>query len=835
MFKILLLIMLQFCVHRGDLEYAVKSPDGVELGTELLCPAHYCLTVPFVFNDFKQRLKEKVGNTEAIKDWKSKNQRNWLSCFLIEPGSVSISEALKLLKYLIPIMGEKLWDKDEYGCNFIHYLVTFTASLRENNAEKQVLSLLKQLLGKNMQNFDCKNNYGVTQLLLAEMLGMKLFSKFIRESNRSAVYNDHPNLMRQLKDRLSLVATNKEKAEQANWEPIDSFLLLLNEIINKEDPGESLEIVLYSTVFLDVNFKNIIHKILMRKRIISDDFIVWWGDIQYCLSQSAKEVMRRAAGDGGWPSVVKALLDQGLDVKGTRVLIDACVAGHLDIIRMLLDAGADPNTKCTMQGRNALFYAASQGHSGAIDMLIDKGANISLSSSPFLLLAPIIWSPKHMDIFRQLVNLGASVMVDRLVLTLIDAQEEDVALDMVERGAIVDGQCLCHSIPKGYFKLAEAILAKGVDPNCWHENYDRVRYDTTPLYEAILKQQVELVEKLLDAGADPNFYSDVLYVPLYMVDGLLRKLDDEEEISQLRKIKTLLLKAGATYNEPDKNGVLPLHKAAQSDRHGMVDIIESILEGSGADVDLKNAHAKTALYYSAANFNIDSLLFLLKRKANLEMAIRAGLDVTELSKKGGRALVHILADTGYFDLIFNMKLSKEKLNITSRNGKTILNYAVTNGVDHKRIDKLIKAGCRLDIREKGQKGSVGRMVIEIPLKAKKWDMFKYLYKKMQEDPEASQLLEDKDLKEEIEKRATKDVKAFVADMQKQAADKVKGKGKKRKADDDSDDDGPAKKKQVVTKGKKRKADDDDNEDDGKQKAKKAKVVQTGKKGKGKKK
>ena len=67
-----------------------------------------------------------------------------------------------------------------------------------------------------------------------------------------------------------------------------------------------------------------------------------------------------------------ALVDP-LKGDGTTPLITAAMMGHADVVKLLLEEGAEPN-KAGMNGATALQIAASMGHLEVMAMLLENGA-----------------------------------------------------------------------------------------------------------------------------------------------------------------------------------------------------------------------------------------------------------------------------------------------------------------------------------------------------------------------------------------------------------------------------------------------------------------------------
>lgn len=87
-----------------------------------------------------------------------------------------------------------------------------------------------------------------------------------------------------------------------------------------------------------------------------------------------------AAARKGDTAAVKALLDAGVNVNsrtryGATALSYACDKGHVELVRLLIERGADVNVKDTFYGEVPLGWALSHGHAQIVRVLLDKGAN----------------------------------------------------------------------------------------------------------------------------------------------------------------------------------------------------------------------------------------------------------------------------------------------------------------------------------------------------------------------------------------------------------------------------------------------------------------------------
>src|ERR1700683_2223114 len=63
------------------------------------------------------------------------------------------------------------------------------------------------------------------------------------------------------------------------------------------------------------------------------------------------------------------------DNMGATALHDAVWSGHIELVRLLLDHGADPNIPHAEGLSTPLHYAAIKGQAGIAAMLLDHGAD----------------------------------------------------------------------------------------------------------------------------------------------------------------------------------------------------------------------------------------------------------------------------------------------------------------------------------------------------------------------------------------------------------------------------------------------------------------------------
>ena len=87
------------------------------------------------------------------------------------------------------------------------------------------------------------------------------------------------------------------------------------------------------------------------------------------------------AAEKGHEAVVKLLLEKGADVEskdryyGQTPLSWAAEKGHEAVVKLLLEKGADVESK-DEYGRTPLWWAAEKGHEAVVKLLLEKGADV---------------------------------------------------------------------------------------------------------------------------------------------------------------------------------------------------------------------------------------------------------------------------------------------------------------------------------------------------------------------------------------------------------------------------------------------------------------------------
>ncbi|GFU39754.1 ankyrin repeat and KH domain-containing protein 1 [Nephila pilipes] len=321
--------------------------------------------------------------------------------------------------------------------------------------------------------------------------------------------------------------------------------------------------------------------------------------------------------------------------EGNTPLMFACAAGHEDIVRILLDAGArveDHNEN----GHTPLMEAASAGHVEVAKLLVERGASINTHSNEFKESALTLACYKgHLEMVRFLLEAGADRehKTDEMHTALMEASMDghvEVARLLLDSGAQVNMPADSFESPLtlaacgGHVELAMLLLDRGA-------NIEEVNDEGyTPLMEAAREGHEEMVALLLSQGADINAQTEETQetaLTLACCGGFLEVAD-------------FLIKAGA---DIELGASTPLMEAAQE---GHIELVRYLIS-QGANVNATTATGDTALTYACENGHTDVADLLLQAYAKLEHESEGGrTPLMKAARAGHLCTVQFLISKG---------------------------------------------------------------------------------------------------------------------------------------------------------------------------------------------
>ena len=361
------------------------------------------------------------------------------------------------------------------------------------------------------------------------------------------------------------------------------------------------------------------------------------------------------------PALLGALLEAGANVEspngdGQTALMVVARTSRVDAAKLLLKHGANVNAVEKWRGQTALMWAAAQSQPAMVRELIAAGANVNARSTvndwgrqvtaepraiyrPAGGLTPLLYAAREgcVDCIAALVAGGAEINlpdpenISPLLLAVINMRF-DAAAALIERGANPNhidfwGRAPLYAavdlntIPRGgrpdrpvldkttALQVVEKLLEAGANPNAQlklpppfrNVGNDRgldgiLTTGSTPLLRAAKALDAPAIRALLAKGADLSIANSRGITPLMAAAGLGSVDADTRgfylsEDTQQRAIESLklLLKAGGDINAKDSRGLSPLHEAA---RWGWNDVVRFLVE-NGADLNAKDNRGNT--------------------------------------------------------------------------------------------------------------------------------------------------------------------------------------------------------------------------------------------------
>jgi ankyrin repeat protein len=257
-----------------------------------------------------------------------------------------------------------------------------------------------------------------------------------------------------------------------------------------------------------------------------------------------------------------------------------------------------------------LLYAARDGRMDVVRMLLDAGAQINERDANDITPLLIAITNNHPDVARLLIDRGADIKaVDWYGRTALWAAVETRNMD-------VDNATFVNSIDRApYLELIQVLLDRGADVNARMKEVPPIRRDflritgslawvdftgQTPFLTSALAGDVTVMKLLLEHGADaniPTFSGTTALMAAAGVNWVFDQTYDEGQPALLEAVK-LCVELGMDVNAVNSMGLTALHGAAN---RGSDEIIRYLVQ-QGAKVDVKDAEGRTPLTWAEGVF-----------------------------------------------------------------------------------------------------------------------------------------------------------------------------------------------------------------------------------------
>ncbi|KAL3278379.1 hypothetical protein HHI36_013707 [Cryptolaemus montrouzieri] len=371
------------------------------------------------------------------------------------------------------------------------------------------------------------------------------------------------------------------------------------------------------------------------------------------------------AASAGHVGLAKILLMHGAGINThsnefkESALTLACYKGHLDMVRFLLEAGADQEHK-TDEMHTALMEASMDGHVEVARLLLDSGAQVNMPTDSFESPLTLAACGGHVDLAMLLIERGANIeeVNDEGYTPLMEAaregHEEMVHL-LLGQGANINAQtdetqetALTLACCGGFTDVADILLKGGANIELGA---------STPLMEAAQEGHLDLVKFLLQNGANVEAQTQTGDTALtYACENGHTDVAD------------LLLQYGANLEHESEGGRTPLMKAC---RAGHLCTVQFLIS-KGANVKKQttnNDHTPLSLACAGGHMSVVELLLAQNADPNHKLKDNSTM-LIEAAKGGHTNVVQLLLDFPHS--IQSLALNQQHQGATSATNLSIL-------------------------------------------------------------------------------------------------------------------------------------------------------------------
>jgi ankyrin repeat protein len=388
-----------------------------------------------------------------------------------------------------------------------------------------------------------------------------------------------------------------------------------------------------------------------------------------------------------------ALLSQK-DLSGSLPLVEAAYRGDLRVVGALIEAGADVQAEANVYEKftqnvvhkvTALIAAARQGYGDVVEILLHAGADVRARDGTGLTARD--WAIQHKHI----------AVIDRL--------EKDGA----GRQQVEPGESLLMAAERG----DAADVQRSIEEGAPLETRDRrtATEDCTPLLLAALAGHAEVVELLLQAGADheatdcplagkqPGLRHAYLHGGFESVQKSGFKLGRTPLAAAAMAghdaVVRILIERGAAVNAKDLLGFTPAMLAARTGRHKA---LQALLEAH-ADVHICAPDRATACMMAAELGHLEAARTLLTAGARINAKDNDGETALLKAVAGGHLPVVAELLAAGADVLVSSKLHHSILDAARSASRWVTNPDGAQALERispddlrALIDTLIRAG-----------------------------------------------------------------------------------------------------------------------------------------------
>ena len=313
----------------------------------------------------------------------------------------------------------------------------------------------------------------------------------------------------------------------------------------------------------------------------------------------------------GFGRVVNALVSSSplADVNLTggtygSALASASARGYKDVVRVLLEHGADVNLGVGGEYGSALASASARGHKEVVEILLKKGADVNMAGGYYGSALASASNDGVRDVVQILLQNGADVNM----------------------AGGYRGSALASAAANGHKEVVQILIEKGADVNVVEKFYG------SPLASASACGHKEVMHILLKNGADVN-----------LPGGYHGSALASASAYGCKQVVQILLEMGADVNMAGGyyGGAL-----ASASAEGCKEVVQILLENK-ANVNMTGGQYGSALASASAKGHQDIARILLEKGADVNSLGGGNQSPLRLASVNGHlAIAQVLLDHG---------------------------------------------------------------------------------------------------------------------------------------------------------------------------------------------
>ena len=363
------------------------------------------------------------------------------------------------------------------------------------------------------------------------------------------------------------------------------------------------------------------------------------------------------------------------DNDGRTVLYHACFWDHLDVVRLLLHANADPNI-ASNKASTPLSIASYNGHNEIVELLVDAKAAVDAQNNDGMTAIYAASQQGHVKVVETLINANADLSLSTtfgtnpLMMATYNGHNDIVQL-LVSAKADVNARnnngetALCIASQQGNVEVVAALINANADPSI------AVYNGTTPLMAASYHGYNNIVELLVNAKVDVNAQDNDGHTALFPAS----------QNGHIKVISTLL-NSNVDPSIATNDGTTLLMMACCN---GHCDIVQLLLD-TNTDVNAQNNDGITALYTACQQGHIKIV----------DMLINANADPSIPTNNGYTPLMAATVKR-HKDIVELLVSINVDVNVRDNNGITALHYACAT--DDNIFHILLDHGASIDSQQ----------------------------------------------------------------------------------------------------------------------------------------